>query len=136
MAAHYDIKLAEIATKSREELVIKDRDKVRTIYQMVMSDISNELAGIAGKAGKLAVPFASAIARHESVGIGELGPLSQFQNLADVIASCLDELSEEVGLGGENLEAAVNDIDAQDEASRRALDSIINDIENYTERND
>ena len=68
-----------------------------------MSDISNELAGIAGKARKLAVPFASAIARHESVGIGELGPLSQFQNLADVIASCLDELSEEAGLGGKIL---------------------------------
>ena len=62
--------------------------------------------------------------------------MGQFQNLAYVIASYLNELSEEAGLGGKNLEAAVNDIDAQDEDSQRALDSIINDIENYTERND
>ena len=135
-SAHYDIKLGEITTGSSEELAIKDRDKVRTIYQTVMPDISNELAGIAGKTGKLAVPFANAIARHGKVGIGEFGPLGQFQNLAYVIASYLNELSEEAGLGGKNLEAAVNDIDAQDEDSQRALDSIINDIENYTERND
>lgn len=135
-SAHYDIKLGEITTGSSEELAIKDRDKVRTIYQTVMPDISNELAGIAGKTGKLAVPFANAIARHGKVGIGEFGPLGQFQSLAYVIASYLNELSEEAGLGGKNLEAAVNDIDAQDEDSQSALDSIINDIENYIKKND
>lgn len=135
-SGHYDIKLSETTIESSTKLSIKDCDKVQTIYRTVMPDIGKNLTGIAGKVGELAVPFAKAIARHESVGIEELGTFSQFQNLADVIASYLDELSEKARLGGKSFEAAVNDIDAQDEASQRALDSIINDIETYTERND
>ena len=80
--------------------------------------------------------FAEVAVRHEAIGVGRTGPSVHFGRFARTIAKFLHELSEEAGLGGKNLEAAVNDIDAQDEASQRALDSIINDIENYTKRND
>ena len=85
---------------------------------------------------RLAMSFTKIITRHERIGVGRLGPLIQFRCFAGYNSSVSQWAGRRSGIRGRSLEAAVNDIDAQDEASKRALDSIINDIENYTKRND
>lgn len=85
---------------------------------------------------RLAMSFMKIITRHERIDVGRLGPLIQFRCFAGYNSSTSQWAGRRSGIRGRSLKAAVNDIDAQDEASQRALDSIINDIENYTERND
>lgn len=56
-----------------------------------------------------------------AIGIELHRPLNQSLGLAATLSRYLGELSEKVGLGGRNLEAAPNDIDSQDENNQRVL---------------
>ena len=129
---HYDLTLVPITHGPSDELAIKDRDNVNTVINTQMPQISTGLSDAAHDINELGVKFGPVVGRNDEIGIGRLGPSEQFVSLAKIIADYLGELSIEAAMGGKNLEAAVNDIDAHDESSQKKLKQIQNDIEKHT----
>ena len=129
---HYDLKLVPITHGPSDELAIKDRDNVKTVINTQMPQISTGLSDAARDINELGVKFGPVVGRNDEIGIGRLGPSARFVSLAKIIADYLGELSIEAAMGGKNLEAAVNDIDAHDESSQKKLKQIQNDIEKHT----
>ena len=133
---HYDLTLESITTGSSDQLAIKSREDVTKVIKSQMPTISDELKEAMSAVEQLAVAFGSVVGRPDDIGVGRSGPLASFTGLAQLVRRYLGELSDEAALAGKNLEAAVNDIDAHDQASAQKLKEAQKNVDDHKAKYD